>query len=92
VLIPLIIHFGVKTENERGLLVAKRSAHVALLLVDTNSGDLIWSGGREAEVVAKAFAADPQAKDLQAPSQEELQQRLLTNALWLMFPGRQVYK
>ena len=92
ILIPLILHHAIAQENERGLTIARRSAFVAMLLVDTTNGDLIWSGGRESDVVTKAYDEDPEAKKLQPPSQEELNRRLFTDALWLGFPGRQVYK
>ncbi|MCX6123855.1 MAG: hypothetical protein NTV34_03790 [Proteobacteria bacterium] len=92
ILIPLILHHAVAQENDRGLTIARRSAFIAMLLVDTTNGDLIWSGGRESDVVSKAYEEDPEAKTLQPPNQEELNRRLFTDALWLGFPGRQVYK
>lgn len=91
-LLPIIVHYSVANENDRGLVVARRSAFVSMLLIDISSGELIWSGGREADVVSKAYAEDPRAKTLQPPDQEELKRRLFTDALWLGFPGRQVYK
>jgi hypothetical protein len=92
ILVPLLIHYAVAPRNERGLIVMSRSAYVAMLLIDTTTGELIWTGGRESEVVSKAFAEDPRAKTLQPPDVEELKRRLFTDALWLGFPGRQVYK
>lgn len=91
-LIPMVVYYSTTKEDERGLLVARRSALATLLLVDTSTGELIWSGGREAEVVSKSFAEDPASKTLAPPGPEELYRRLFTDALWLGFPGRQVYK
>lgn len=92
ILIPILVQYGVTHENDRGLVVAKRSAIITLLLVDTTNGDLIWSGGREAEAVSKAFKEDPRSKNLLPPDPEEMKRRLFTDAVWLGFPGRQVYK
>lgn len=91
-LLPLIIYNNITHDDERGLVVARRTAGVALLLIDTNTGELIWSGGREAEVVSKVFRDDPRAGALDPPDQDELKKRLFTDALWLEFPGRQIYK
>ena len=92
VLLPMIIYNATSRDDERGLTVARRSAGITLLLIDTNTGELIWSGGREADVVSKVFRDDPRSSTLAPPDQEELKKRLFTDALWLEFPGRQVYK
>lgn len=92
ILVPLILYNNTTKEDDRGLMVARRTASIALLLIDTANGELIWSGGREADVASKAFQEDPRAKNLAPPDQDELKKRLFTDALWLAFPGRQVYK
>ncbi|MCX6119297.1 MAG: hypothetical protein NT027_17295 [Proteobacteria bacterium] len=92
ILIPLILHYSKENVDDRGMTVAKRFASAALLLVDTSSGELIWSGGRDAEVVNKTYGEDPKAKSLDPPNQEELRKRLFTDVIWLAFPGRQIYK
>lgn len=91
-LLPLIIYNSTARDDERGLTAARRAAGVTLLLIDTNTGELIWSGGREADVVSKVFRDDPRSSSLEPPDQEELKKRLFTDALWLEFPGRQIYK
>jgi hypothetical protein len=91
-LLPLLVHNTVTKRDERGLMVAERSALVALLLIDTTNGELIWAGGREATVASKAFSNDPKAASLVAPTSEELKRKLFTDAIWLDFPGRQIYK
>ncbi len=92
ILLPLIIYNTTSREDDRGLIVARRAAGLTLLLIDTNTGELIWSGGREADVVSKVFKDDPRSAALEPPSQEELKKRLFTDALLLEFPGRQIYK
>lgn len=91
-LLPMIIYNNTSRDDERGLTVAKRAAAITLLLIDTNTGELIWSGGREADVVTKVFRDDPRSATLAPPGQDELKKRLFTDALWLEFPGRQIYK
>lgn len=91
-LLPMIIYNATSRDDERGLTVARRSAGITLFLIDTNTGELIWSGGREADVVSKVFRDDPRSSSLAPPDQEELKKRLFTDALWLEFPGRQIYK
>ena len=81
-----------KTRGGRAVINARRAASIALLLVDTNTGELIWSGGREAEISNKVFADYPRVKTMLPPPQEDLKKHLFTDAVWLGFPGRQIYK
>ena len=91
VLLPFVTFAGERTYDDRGLAVAERSAGVALLLVDTNNGELLWAGGREAAVQSKRLTGGSVAAPLAAPPWSDLTARLLTEELWREFPGRQVF-
>jgi hypothetical protein len=92
VLMPFLLYQSTSRENERGLIAAKRAASVALILIDTSTGELIWSGGREASVATKAYEDAPSATNLAPPDQNDLKSRLLSDAVWVGFPGRKIYK
>lgn len=87
VLLPFILSTGEEHADDRGLFYAQRSASIALLLIDSNNGQLIWSGGREAEVRLPAQKSGDQA--IVYPPWEELWKRVFTDDIWLAFPGRQ---
>ena len=91
VLLPFVTYSYERRYDDRGLAVAERGAGVTLLLVDTNNGDLLWAGGREASVPHKALAGDPRTQELPLPSWDDISARLYTEPLWSAFPGRQVY-
>jgi hypothetical protein len=92
VMIPLILSSNTRIENDRGILLSIRSGSIGMLLIDTNNGSLIWSGGRQAEVIYKAFANSVSAKAMREPPLDDLKRRLLTDAIWIDFPGRQIYR
>lgn len=48
--------------------------------------------GRDAEVINKALVNTTTPAQMKMPPPEDLQRRLVTDALWLEFPGRQVYR
>jgi hypothetical protein len=92
VMIPLVLSSNTRIENDRGILLSIRSGSIGMLLIDTNNGSLIWSGGRQAEVIYKAFANSVSAKAMREPPLDDLKRRLLTDAIWIDFPGRQIYR
>jgi len=92
VMIPLILSNNTRIEDNRGILESIRSGTIGILLIDTNDGSLIWSGGREAEVIYKAFANTTSGKSMKEPPLDDLKRRLLTDAIWMSFPGRQIYR
>lgn len=92
VMIPLVLSSNTRTENDRGILLSIRSGAIGILLIDTNDGSLIWSGGRQAEVIYKAFANSVSARAMKEPPIDDLKRRLLTDAIWIDFPGRQIYR
>jgi hypothetical protein len=92
ILIPVVLSLNTRDGDDRGVLQSIRSGAVAMLLIDTNDGSLIWSGAREAEVIHKAFGNMTTREQMKVPPLEDLQRRLFTDAIWLEFPGRQVYR
>jgi hypothetical protein len=88
-LMPFVLYGDERRYDDRGLIVAERQAGVALLLVATATGKLIWSGGREAAVPTKRLgrAAEPPPM----PAWDLVLERLLTEDLWRDYPGRQVF-
>lgn len=91
-LIPLILSANARIEDDRGLFSSIRSAAVAALLVDTNNGSLIWSGGRNSEVAFKSLITANGVPQMKIPPLDDLKRRLFTEAIWLEFPGRQIYR
>lgn len=90
ILIPAILYLNEARGNDRGLLSAKRSGGLALLLIDTNDGELLWAGGREAEAVDQRLERSDVAKQIEMPALPLLFDRLLTEDIWRDFPGRQI--
>ncbi len=92
VLLPFVLYSYLDNRNDRGLFLARRAAGVTLLLVDTNYGHLLWAGGRRAEVVQQRLIDSPVDREIIAPGNEKLFERLLIEDLLKDFPGRQVYR
>ena len=90
-LVPFVTYAEERTYDDRGLAVAERGAGVALLLVDTNTGELLWAGGREAAVQSKRLEGGNVAGALAMPEWSAVGERLFTEELWREFPGRQVF-
>lgn len=88
ILLPLVINAGLRDVNERGLTRRVRHTDLILLLIDTSTGQLLWSGGRAAEVSTSQLNGKKTV--LPPPPWDELYPRLLTNDLWREFPGRQL--
>ena len=92
IMIPVVLSTNTRVEDDRGVLQSIRSGSLAILLIDTNDGSLIWSGGRDAVVIYKALIHTTSSDDMKEPPLDDLKRRLLTEALWLEFPGRQIYR
>lgn len=92
VLLPFVVNSYEKSFIDRGLKVKQRGASVVLLLVDTNNGNLLWSGGRDAFANSQYLQADTVEKELTFPSWDLIYERLLTEDIWRDFPGRQVFR
>ena len=91
-MVPLLLSENTRIEDDRGILKSIRSGAIAILLIDTNDGSIIWSGGREAEVVYKSLVNTTTRAEMKEPPLDDLKRRLFTDAIWLEFPGRQVYR
>lgn len=89
-LLPQVLYVREEKDNQRGALVSTRRAKLALLLIDTNNGALIWFGEREARA-SDHLLADAGNSAPPPPSWSVLYDRLFTNDLWRDFPGRQNY-
>lgn len=93
VLLPFAfpLHEGIEDQDSRRQAV--RQGAVTLLLIDTNSGQLLWAGAREASTAVTLDRPEslPHAAATYAPW-PDLTQRLLTDVLWIDFPGRLVYR
>lgn len=89
VLIPFLVQGSSQRIDDRGLAYAQRQANLALLLIDTNNGQLIWMGARSAEVRRPLRDKEPTPAPEQFPPWDELWRRLFVEDLWQEFPGRQ---
>ncbi len=89
-LIPQILYVREEKNNQRGALVSTRRAKLALLLIDTNNGGLIWFSERDAQA-SDHLLADAGNSAPPPPAWSVLYGRLFTNDLWRDFPGRQNY-
>ena len=90
-LIPFVVNLTSTRFDDRGQKVARREATVAMLLIDTNNGALIWSGGRKAELLNRTMDPTRSDESLMMPSTEDLARRIFVEDLWKEFPGRQTY-
>ncbi|MEZ4743909.1 MAG: hypothetical protein R3B45_15930 [Bdellovibrionota bacterium] len=91
VLLPFVLFTNQELVNDRGILMARRSAGITILLIDSNNGDLLWSAGRLTENSNKAIALQPPQENPTYPQWHEIFQRLLVQTLWKDFPGRLIF-
>ncbi len=89
VLLPMLLAVSTEKVDDHGLFYMRRAAQVALLLIDSNNGQLIWIGGREAEIRLLLKDDKGEAKPEQIPPWDELWKRVFVDDMWLQFPGRQ---
>ena len=90
-LLPLLTYGYKRTYDDRGIKIAQKVAGISLFLVDTNSGYLLWAGGRKAEASNQTLAPDNATQDPAPPKWSQLHERLFIEEVWKEFPGRQVY-
>ena len=91
VLLPMVTYGFARTFDDRGIQATQKVAGISLFLIDTNSGYLLWAGGREAEASNQVLVEKKSAKKPKPPKWERLYSRLFIDDLWREFPGRQVY-
>ena len=89
ILFPFVMYVSEHHINDRGLEKAQREAAVSMLLIDSGSGDLIWSSYRQAKVENQDFYNATKFPSLKFPNWSQLYKRTFTNDIWNEFPGRQ---
>lgn len=87
ILLPVVFAISEQKRDDRGLRVYQRDAEVGIYLIDTNSGELVWYGGKQASADNRYFKP-PAVKSLY-PDWSIVQDRLLVAGIWEDFPGRQ---
>ena len=86
-LLPLILTATAEQQNDRGLRKSEKELALALFLIDTNNGKLIWAQSRNSGIHNESLQGDFPP----FPPWSSLSERLLTEALWKEFPGRLIY-
>lgn len=89
ILIPFLSEAQGDVINDRGIFYASRHAEIVMILIDTNNGELIWSGGKKADIRIPLENKPEDEKTVQLPSWEELKKRIFVPEIWSEFPGRQ---
>jgi len=89
ILLPFVTYAAEGRINDRGLLIARRSVGVSLLLVATSDGSLIWSGQRSGMAQNQRLEQADVAAELSYPAWERASEKTLSPDLWAGFPGRQ---
>ncbi|MBI2601864.1 MAG: hypothetical protein HYW48_02305 [Deltaproteobacteria bacterium] len=87
-LLPIFAFAWEDRENDRGLMLSKRALGVTLLLVDVETAQLIWVGGRRTTHSTQAFANATQGEFPEFPPWTKLWERILIEDLWRQYPGR----
>ena len=90
-LLPFVTQAYERRYDDRGLQVAERGLGVALLLIDTANGELLWAGGRHTVLPHKRLTTGRLPEPLAYPDWALAEDRVLTAELWRDFPGRQIY-
>ncbi len=89
ILIPFLSEAEGDVINDRGLYYARRHAEIVMLLIDTNNGELIWAGGKKADIRLPLEKKPDDPKAVVLPSWEDLLKRVLVPEIFSEFPGRQ---
>ncbi len=89
VLFPFLVEAQGRIIDDRGIYYATRSAEILLLLVDTNNGELIWSGGKRGEIRLPLDNKPTDPSKIMLPPWEDVYGRLFVPEIWAEFPGRQ---
>jgi hypothetical protein len=87
VLVPFVLYGVEQITKDRGLWAAQRVSAVVFLLIGTDSGQLIWSGGREAQLT-KQERPEVSFENIDYPELDLILDRLLVEDIWRQFPGR----
>ncbi len=87
VLLPFVLHANEARVNDRGILLSTRSLKIALLLIDSNNGKIIWSGEEGSEYSNKEFSDYHASNYPEFPDWQLLFERVFSDRLWFKFPG-----
>ena len=89
ILLPFITFVSKNKIDDGGILSATIQAEIVLLLIDTNSSELLWAGGRQATASSKkSTSVTMDFPDF--PSWQTLENRLFHQDLWKSYPGYQM--
>lgn len=89
IFLPLITHSSEKKVNKRGLLMALRTLELTLLLIEVETGELIWLNQRKIQLSNKHLIHPPNFNYPEYPSWRKFENKLIVKALWKKFPGWQ---
>ena len=89
-LLPMVTYVVEFQTADRGITERTRQAGLVMLLFDTGSGQLIWSGGRQAQAVKRAVTTGRIPQEAEYPPWDLVHERLFQEDVWREFPGRQM--
>ncbi len=87
VFIPFLLHAREEKSDVRGILHSVRSLRIALFLIDTNNGKVVWENEVGADFAAKDFVNLTKKSYPEYPDWQIVKDRVFLNTLWLDFPG-----
>ncbi len=88
ILFPFMVEAKQFEKNTRGIHVTGRSLRVGLLLVSTQTGKIIWFGGKKVFKQNQALSQVSDPKQKQFPPWKLVFKDTLVKELWRDFPGR----
>jgi len=87
ILVPFLSFAREDKENDRGLLISKRSMGVSLLLIDTQNANVIWNSSRQS-LLSKQDLSTNGSNFPEFPKWSDVSQALMIDSLWREYPGR----
>lgn len=88
-LLPLITKISEDHINDRGLLISRRTLAFTLLLIEVETGRIIWWERNEKGLSHQHLAHPPLFQYPDYPSWKKFEKKLMVRALWKNFPGWQ---
>lgn len=90
-LIPFFVFAAESVHDDRGLYIYERAVRLAMLLVDTSTGGLIWYNYRVGRSSNQKLVERSNKESLSPPAWTDAIDRTLVEDFWDEFPGRQYY-
>ncbi len=95
VLFPFLVTLNQFSLDDRGIFYNRTFGRIAFLLVDINTGKLIWARASSGQILTPSNAPQKMAEDITGKKEKDqglkssiaLGQKLLTTQLWLGYPG-----